>query len=75
MQLFQILDGVEHAPSVPIFTGQDGTTQVPPPAPSDLTVSNRENDSVRGRSLRISTCTACNAISASSIFCCSCCSN
>ncbi|CAE7389932.1 HDAC1 [Symbiodinium microadriaticum] len=43
-QLFQILDGVEHAPSVPIFTGQDGTTQVPPPAPSDLTVPKQEDD-------------------------------
>ncbi len=43
-QVLQILDGVEAVPSVPISTGQAGTTQIPPPS-NDHTINERDIES------------------------------
>ena len=50
--MFKILDEVEIAPGTQIFTGQDGTTQIPGPFPHSVTdddvLSSRVRDSTGG---------------------------
>ena len=45
-QVLQVLDGVQIAPSVQIHTGQDGTSQIPPPLHLHLTGSAAEEEAL-----------------------------